>query len=230
MSGLRVLEHPLFLLDYDGTLADIVDNPDEAFPHPEVPELLKRLKERYPVYILTGRSLSSLAQLLPVTGLEVVGVHGLERGRLGETAAALVEPGRLEALQSVRQNLPDIAGVKLEDKTLSLALHYREASPAGVAELRRWAETVPAGLDRLWGKRVLELRPHGYSKGRAATQLAKTHPQTTPLAIGDDTTDEEMFAALPQGLTIKVGEGESAARERLAEVTDVVAYLRNYLR
>jgi len=224
-----VLDAPLLLLDYDGTLAEIVPDPEAARPHPEVPALLGALKERFPVYLVTGRSVASVSQLLDVPGLEVVGVHGMEAGRLGEDAVPLVAEGDLGALSAVRARLPELSGLKVEDKGLAIALHYRDVDAGGEDALRTWAETVPAGLDRLWGKKVLELRPHGYSKGRAAARLAAEHPQATPLFIGDDTTDEEAFAALPQGLTIKVGEGDTRARARLPDVGAVVAYLKRYL-
>jgi trehalose 6-phosphate phosphatase len=229
MSKIPVIEHPLFLLDYDGTLAEIVDEPDRAFPHAEVPNLLNALHQQFPLYILTGRNLTDLSKLLGVTGLNGVGVHGLEEGKLGEQPEALIEPAELDALDAIRQALPDIQGLKIEDKRLSLALHYRNVKPEGLATLQHWAKNVPANLDRLWGKKVLELRPHGYSKGRAATRLANIHSHATPVALGDDTTDEEMFAALPTALTIKVGEGQSVARMRLSGVVDVVSYLKRYL-
>ena len=229
MSGPPVLNAPLFLLDYDGTLAEIVDDPEAAFPHLEVPELLEALNARYPVYLVSGRSVASLSRLLQVPGLEVVGVHGMEAGKLGEDAEPLVDEGDLDALATVREQLPDISGLNVEDKGLAVALHYRKVDAAGEDTLRAWAETMPDTLDRLWGKKVLELRPHGYSKGRTAARLAAEHPQATPVFIGDDTTDEEAFAALPQGLSIKVGEGDTQAQARLADVAAVVAYLRQYL-
>jgi len=227
-----MLGTPLLLLDYDGTLAEIVPDPEAARPHPEVPALLGALRERFPVYLMTGRSVASVSRLLRVPGLEVVGVHGMEAGRLGEDAAPLVAEGDLGALSAVRARLPELSGLsglKVEDKGLAIALHYRDVDAGGEAALRTWAETVPNSLDRLWGKKVLELRPHGYSKGRAAARLAAEHPQATPLFIGDDTTDEEAFAAIPGGLTIKVGEGDTRAQARLPDVAAVVAYLKRYL-
>jgi len=224
-----VLDNPLFLLDYDGTLAEIVDDPEAAFPHPDVPALLTALNEHYPIYLISGRSVASLSRLLQVPGLSVVGVHGMESGILGEDAEPLVAEGDLDALATVREHLPSISGLSAEDKGLAIALHYRRVDAAGEAALKTWAETVPDTLDRLWGKKVLELRPHGYSKGRTAARLAAEHPQATPVFIGDDTTDEEAFAALPQGLTVKVGAGDTQAQARLADVAAVVAYLKRYL-
>lgn len=229
MNAPERVPSPLFLLDYDGTLAEIVADPERAFPHPEVPGLLAALHTRYPLYLISGRSVASLSALLTVPGLRVVGVHGMEEGRLGERATPLVAAGDLDALAAVRAHLPPLAGLNVEDKGLAIALHYRGAPEESVTALRTWAETAPPSLDRLWGKGVLELRPHGYSKGRAAARLAAAHPDATPLFIGDDTTDEEAFAAIPQGLTIKVGEGDTQAQARLPDVGAVVAYLHGYL-
>lgn len=225
----HVLAAPLLMLDYDGTLAEIVPDPEKAFPHPEVPTLLHALRERYPVYLVTGRSVASLSALLNVQGLEVIGVHGMEAGRLGEAATPLVAENDLAALQTARKQLPAISGLKVEDKSLAIALHYRNVDKVGVDALRTWSEIAPPSLDRLWGKMVLELRPHGYSKGRAAARLAAEHPHAVPLFIGDDTTDEEAFAALPQGLTVKVGEGKTQAQARLPDVEAVVSYLKRYV-
>jgi len=224
-----IVDAPLFLLDYDGTLAEIVPDPETAFPHPDVPGLLQNLREKYPVYLVTGRSIKSLSQLLNVPRLEVIGVHGMEAGRLGEPATPLITEGDLDALEVARAQLPKISGLKVEDKGLAIALHYRNVDIAGTDTLKAWSKKLPHGLDLLWGKQVLELRPHGYSKGRAAMRLAAEHLQATPIFVGDDTTDEEAFIAIPQGLSVKVGEGVTKARARLLDVASVVAYLKQYV-
>lgn len=226
-----VADRPLFALDYDGTLAEVVADPDAARPHPDVPELLRGLTAAHPVVVLTGRSVAGLLALLPVPGLRVHGVHGMEAGELGGEVSSSVPRPALEALERARRAPPDVAGVRLEDKGLALALHTRNAADpdAAEAELRRWSEGLPEGLEPLWGKRVLELRPRGYHKGRVVEELMRHHPDRTPVVIGDDTTDEDAFRAAPDGVTVKVGPGESAARYRLPDVRAVVAYLRRYL-
>lgn len=229
MSAPYFVDAPLFLLDYDGTLAEIVPDPETAFPHPDVPGLLRDLREKYPVYLVTGRSIESLSRLLDVPGLEVIGVHGMEAGRLGEPATPLITEGDLDALEVARAQLPKISGLKVEDKRWAVALHYRSVNAAGTDALKAWSERLPQGLDLLWGKQVLELRPDGYSKGRVAMRLAAEHPQAIPVVIGDDTTDEGAFVAIPQGLSVKVGEGATQARTRLPDVASVVSYLTQYV-
>ena len=232
MSEPPTVESPLFMLDYDGTLAEIVDNPDEAFAHEDVPSLLQQLNQAHPVYIITGRAADDLSNLLKVDGLRVIGVHGMEEGVLGEEIVPLVSEEVLETLNEVRENFPDIEGLKIEDKRLAIAFHYREVSAEGREKLESWAASQPEDLSRLWGKNVLELRPQGYSKGEAVKRLIKEHSDKAPVFIGDDTTDEEAFEVLADlgvGLSVKVGEGETKARERLEDVDAVVRYLGRYL-
>lgn len=224
---------PLLLLDYDGTLAPIVDDPAAALPHPDVPDLLARLAARHPVRVITGRGLEDLAGLLAVP-VEAVGLHGAERGRLGTEARLHMPGGARAALRSLRASVPDLEGLRVEDKGPSFALHYRNAADpdAVVRALRDWLADAPKSLHPVWGKMVLELRPAGIDKGRVARDLAARHAGRTPVYIGDDTTDEDAFRALAvdaEAITVKVGPGDTAARFRLPDVDAVVAYLRRFL-
>ncbi len=226
-----VIKSPLFLLDYDGTLAEIVADPMQAVPHREVPDLLKALSEKYPLYVISGRKIKDLEYLLPATGLKVVGVHGMEEGSLGGKARSLVPVEVSGALEGIRENVHEVPGLKIEDKGLSIAFHYREVENEDEAlkTLRAWAEALPEGLEALWGKKVVEVRPKGFNKGKIAARLAGEHPDRTPVFLGDDTTDEEAFAVLEEAVTVKVGPGSTAARYRLDDVEAAVAYLKRYL-
>ncbi len=225
------VENPVFLLDYDGTLAEIAPRPEEARPYSGVPELLAALARRYPVYLVTGRRVGDLERLLPVPGLRAYGVHGLEEGTLFGQVRARVPEAALVGLELARERLPRLPGLRVEDKELAIALHYRGApDEAGLeAALRRLAEELPPGLEALWGKKVLEIRPRGFGKGRVAREIAGRFPDRTPVVLGDDATDEEMFRALPEAVTVKVGPGPTAARYRLPDVASAVGYLREYL-
>lgn len=226
-----VPDRPLFVLDYDGTLAEVADRPHLAVPYEDVPELLRALERRHPVAILTGRRVEDVGRLLGVDGLRVIGVHGIESGVTGGPVESLVPDEVAARLAEVRGRLPDLEGLEVEDKATAIALHYRNAPDPGAArgDLERWARDVPDDLEALWGKRVLEIRPRGYDKGVAAQRLAAEHPDRTPVVIGDDTTDEEAFRAIEDGVTIKVGAGPTAADHRLPDVPAVVAYLRRFL-
>jgi trehalose 6-phosphate phosphatase len=232
------VERPLLLLDYDGTLAGITEDPDRAVPHPQVPELLRRLAGRMPVRVITGRRVADLARLLPIPEIVAVGVHGMEEGPLGGEISSRLDPASRDLMSSARAELPEVRGVRVEDKGAAIALHYRGAADEDrvVGELGEWAERLPAGLESVWGKKVVEVRPRGFDKGRAARELAAEHPDATPVMIGDDTTDEDGFRALAESqgnetvtVTIKVGPGDTSARYRLADIEAVVGYLRSYL-
>ncbi|TBH20213.1 trehalose-phosphatase [Thermus thermamylovorans] len=225
--------NPLFLLDYDGTLAPIAPRPEEALPHPEALEVLKGLMARYPLYVITGRRVADLARLLPLPGLPVVGGHGLEEGVVGGEARPLFPVD----LAPLRPRLPVCPGVRVEDKGFALALHFREAADEAKARacLEAWLEAQGEllerlGLEALPGKMVLELKPKGVDKGQAALRLLRRHPGRTPVYVGDDLTDEAAFRALKGlGLTLKVGEGPTQAGGRLRDVEAVLDYLKTYL-
>ena len=237
-----VVEVPLFFLDYDGTLAPIVDDPAEAHPHPDVPALLRKLAAQHPVWIVTGRHACAVerffekAELLDLR-LPVIGLHGMQEGVLGERAGTLASDEAVRALAEMRQSLPALEGVKVEDKGEAFAVHYRAASKKAdeddvLAQLRDWAEAMPAALEAVWGKKVVELRPQGLTKGTAVRRVADNHPGRTPVYLGDDTTDEDAFeelAATEGAVTVRVGGGATAARYRLGSPAEVARYLRRYV-
>ena len=229
---------PLLFLDYDGTLAPIVDDPAAAGPHPDVPGLLGELAEAHPVVVVTGRDLAALGRLLGGAGgprVRAVGLHGVEAGWSDGTVDRRATEAHGDALGRLRAAVPDAEGVVVEDKGAAFAVHYRAAPDPGAARaaLEAWAEAVPDGLTPIWGKRVVELRPAGVSKGTAVAAIAAEHPDRTPVYVGDDVTDEDAFRALgalrQPSVTVKVGDGETAAGHRVADVDAVVAYLRAFL-
>ena len=175
-----IVKKPLILLDYDGTLAPLVLNPALAYPHPEVPRLLLALTSRYPLYIVTGRRVQDLEILLPVPSLKVVGVHGLEERTVGEELKSQkISERALVSLNLLRKNLPKVTGLRVEDKGMTIALHYRGVlDEADVEEtLRAWILDIPEELEALWGKKVLEVRPIGFGKGKSVLQLAARHTE-----------------------------------------------------
>lgn len=233
--------HPLFLLDYDGTLAPMTQDPDLAVPHPRVAGLLRELAQRFPVFIITGRRVTDVARLLPVAGVRVVGVHGVEEGVLdgrggAQGVASRLKPSEAASIREVARGLPRIAGVRAEDKGSAVALHYRgvEDEEHVRKSLREWAERLPAALRVVWGKKVVEVRPDGYDKGLAALTLAREHQGLQPVMLGDDTTDEDAFEKLAgeerlDAITIRVGGGETGAGYRLPDIDAAVEYLEGYL-
>lgn len=224
-------ERPLLFLDYDGTLAPIVNDPAEAYPHPDIPDLLTELFGEMPVFVVTGRHLNDLERLLN-RPLPAIGLHGTQTGTIGGGINHSLPEGAAQALEDMRQRVPAVDGVHVEPKGHAFAVHYRNAPDQEAARLalEEWARETPAGLEAIWGKKVVELRPQGTSKGVAVRRVADEHPDRVPVYLGDDVTDEDAFRELPPpAVTIKVGDGETAARHRLASVDEVVRYLRGYL-
>src|SRR5690606_7182468 len=148
-------------LDYDGTLAPIVDDPARAYPHAEAEELLARLEVRHPVYIVTGRHLPDLA---PFFGrpFRAVGLHGMQEGVVGGAVRTTVSDAARQALARMRATVPDVEGLRVEEKGPMFTVHYRHVpdEAAARARLAEWLETTPEGLDPIWGKKVVEVRPH----------------------------------------------------------------------
>jgi trehalose 6-phosphate phosphatase len=229
-----VPDQPLFFLDYDGTLAPIVDDPDAAVPHPDVPDLLRTLDERFPLWIVTGRDLRALSSFLDQP-LKAIGLHGAQQGVIGEKVERLMPDDAAEALQRLRRSVPSVDGMHIEEKDQAFAVHYREVEDEAETRerLSSWLNAMPEILDAIWGKKVVELRPEGLTKGTAVRRIAEEHPDHTPVYLGDDTTDEDAFAALQDmerdAVTIRIGEDDTQADYRLADPEEVVVYLRRYV-
>lgn len=233
MSGSTppVLQSPVFFLDYDGTLAPIVDDPMRAFPHPDLPPLLGSLINDYPAWIVTGRDLRALGRLLSVR-MPAVGLHGVEWGTVGEVHEERLAPPDRQAINSMRGSVPALEGVVVEEKGALFAVHYRNAPHLEHIErtLDAWSKQAPPTLEVVWGKFVVELRPRGQSKGEVVDELLERYPGRAPVYLGDDTTDEDAFRTLGgRGAGIKVGSGATEAPYRLNGVEEVVGYLRKYL-
>lgn len=225
-----------FFLDLDGTLAEIVLNPADARLNERVADALERLigATGGAVAIVSGRSIAEADRLLDPLILPIAGLHGAERRRFdGEASRRIIDEAALDAL---RHNLGNLAashpGLFLELKPTGMALHYR-AAPA-LADLAR--RSVEAALepyrDRFMlqpGKMVLEIKPRGIDKGQAIAAFLEEPPfrGRPPVFAGDDLTDEAGFALVnaQDGLSIKVGEGETQARYRLPAVDSLVTWL-----
>ena len=233
-SGPPVLSAPILLLDYDGTLAPIRQDPMQAFPHAEARALLHTLNRQYPLWIVTGRHLNDLKVLLDVE-LSAIGLHGLQKGRIGGKIHATLSERTQEDIRVMRRILPEIEEVRIEDKEYTFAVHYRGAMNEAyvIDALKEWLVRLPDSLDAIWGKKVVELKPKGISKGSAVVELLKKHPHKQPVYIGDDTTDEAAFEALhlnagAEAVTVKVGAGPTCAKFRFADVEAVIEYLKQY--
>jgi trehalose 6-phosphate phosphatase len=177
MSKPPVVSDPLFFLDYDGTLAPIVEDPLRAFPHPDVPEILEGLSERYPLWIVTGRYMQDLSLFLD-RPYPAIGLHGMQEGTVGGRTSELIDDEARDALESMRSSVPDLGGLNVEAKGPTFAVHYRNVHDESVAiyALQAWASKLPDVLEVIHGKKVFEVRPRGVNKGVAVRKLLSKSP------------------------------------------------------
>jgi trehalose 6-phosphate phosphatase len=200
----------------DGTLAPIVARPELAEVPAETRAEVARLAERYAlVACISGRSGDEARRLVGVEGVVYVGVHGLELAPEAERWRETLRPfARLE-------------WPWLEDKGLTVALHWREAADeqAARAELEDIAERAEAtGLEARWGRKVLELRPPVQAdKGTAVRALLEERGLRRALYAGDDTTDLDAFRGL-DGLevAVRVAVASAEAPSGLREAADLI--------
>ena len=219
---------PLLLAsDYDGVLARLRDDPGAAVPEPGVADLLARLAAvpGVTVALVSGRGVADLQATSGLTGpFRWVGSHGAEfdgplTGELREVRDELVA-----ALAPLVEAVP---GARLEVKPAAVAVHVRTAEPAaGRALLERAAAAAGPHHTPKPGKDVLELAVTDADKGSALTRLRDELGAAGVLYLGDDVTDEDGFRAVaPDGVTVKVGAGETAAAHRVPDLAGVSAVL-----
>jgi trehalose 6-phosphate phosphatase len=244
LSALRACLHDAVLaLDYDGTLAPIVDRPSDAVPAAGAVEVLEELAPQVrAVALVTGRPADvvvELAGLHAVPGLVVLGQYGAQRWSGG----TLSSPQELPAVAAARAALPGVLaaeGAELEDKGLSLVVHTRRcADPAGALQrLEGPVRATAGGLEVHRGRMVLELRPPGYDKRRALLSLCDPVPSGV-LFAGDDLGDlpaydavEELRRAGAVGVTVcsASDEGPPELRQRADVVVDGPAGVVELLR
>ncbi len=225
-----------YFFDIDGTLVDIADSPAGARLDPAFRQLIEGLYRSAggAVALISGRSIGDTDRLFPGISLPAAGQHGIERrdaaGRISRHAF------RCQELDTVRQRLAEAvarhSGLLLEDKGLSLALHYRRA-PRLAGYAHRLVRSLLARLGAQYcvqtGKRVVEMKPAGKDKGVAVLEFMQEEPfrGRTPVFVGDDVTDEYGFATVNRlhGHSVKVGPGRTVARWRLRDVRGVRAWL-----
>jgi trehalose 6-phosphate phosphatase len=222
-------------LDFDGTLVEIAPSPADVRLDRRVPAALDTLRSRLSgaLALVSGRPISFLDSVLEPYRFDIAALHGADI-RLGGRVQAQVGPSP-EMRQAVRDLVRfanSHVGIIVEDKDISVALHWRLAPQAHdeALDLMRAIAERMAPLVRLQeGKAVAELVPAGASKGTAIAQLMATPPYAgrVPVFIGDDVTDEHGFEAVNAlgGLSIRIGDGETRADLRLASPTALRAIL-----
>jgi trehalose 6-phosphate phosphatase len=216
-SLLPRLGQSAILLDIDGTLLDLAPTPREVWVPPGLAKTLNRLLERTAgaLALVSGRSLNDIDLIFAPEQFPAVGGHGAEMRVAGDSEAVATRAPPMD--KELKRRLAAIAklspGILLEDKGYSLALHYRLAPHAekaiyeAVSLIR--ADLPNAPIEVLPGKCVCEIKHAGFTKATGVLELMTREPfkGRRPLFIGDDVTDETVFAIMPDldGLTFSVG-------------------------
>ncbi|MDH5770285.1 MAG: trehalose-phosphatase [Candidatus Bathyarchaeota archaeon] len=233
-------------LDYDGTLVPFKDRPKEAVATEDVREILRALVRdpKCTVAIISGRTVKDLEKMLSVKGLSLAGLHGLEirfsdgRSFTWEKSKE-AEAAIKEIKQKTIRELGYERGLYIEDKRLTLALHYRLLPREKVKRVtERFIEIAEDHLSKndleiMRGVEVLEVRPRGWHKGKALGEFFKrflpTDRKILPLYVGDDLTDEDAFLYLKGwGITVRVlrdPNKPTAAKYRLLDTSEVLEFL-----
>ncbi len=226
---------PALFLDLDGTLLEIEDHPRLAAASARLSALLPALPAATDgaVALVSGRSIEDIDRILAPHAFVAAGVHGLQRrdaaGRLSAAADTIPSAARERVRAFAERHR-----LLLEDKGMSLALHYRNRTELE-AEVHAFVEALqaqlPSDVEVLLGHKVVEVKPSVMNKGDAIRAFMEEAPfrGRTPVFAGDDVTDELGFAAVNAlgGVSVKVGEGTTAARWRLHDVSAVLGWLES---
>jgi trehalose 6-phosphate phosphatase len=228
------LRKSALLLDVDGTIIDIAARPDAVRVPASLRDVLARLIAATDgaVALVSGRLTADLDHLFAPLRIAVVGAHGAELRLLDGGTPPHATP-MLDA--ELRRQLKALAldGVAVEDKGISIALHYRQA-PSRERPLRA---AVNGLCDRPWstpveilpGKAVIEIKVAGFNKGSGVRELMRHAPFAgrRPIFVGDDTTDETVFAIMPEldGIAFSVGRDVAGVAGHFATPARVRAWL-----
>ncbi len=243
VARVRKAPRVVVLLDYDGTLVPFAPTPELAAADAELLDLLGRLG-RHPgceVHVVSGRSRDTLERWLGALPVSLHAEHGAWSRPRGQSAWTPLETPALPWRPAVLALLEDYAartpGAFIEEKSFGFAWHYRLADPeyglSQANDLTLHLTTLLAHdpVQILPGAKVIEVRPHTFHKGRiVGTVAGRAGPGVLLVAIGDDRTDEDLFAALPpDAVAIHVGPAATSATTRLADVTAVRRFLGSLL-
>ena len=205
-------------LDFDGTLAPIVDDPAAAKLASEVRDTLQQLarQESLVLTVISGRAVEDVFVRVRIEGMIYAGNHGLE---IFGRNLRFVEPeadARRDSLRRLREvvaaKLRHVAGVIVEDKGLTVSVHFRQASEIDFPAIEDAVRSSVAAAGALFrlnsGRKVLEIVPRtGWHKGAAARWIIGHLGEDglLPIYLGDDNSDEDAFAVLRDAVTVRVG-------------------------
>ncbi|MCH8339261.1 MAG: trehalose-phosphatase, partial [Chloroflexi bacterium] len=243
LQAYRSTNRRLLLLDYDGTMVPFAARPEEAAPDEELITLLVRLvkDKKNTVVIISGRDLETLQDWLGEIGADLVAEHGAQIRRPGDTKWTRQTTEAPDGWKGELRPLLELyvdrtPGSMLEEKTASMAWHYRRAEPdLGDLRAKQLMENLEGVIANtplviMQGSKVVEVKESGIGKGRAALRwLDSDTIYDFILATGDDVTDEEMFEVMPDGAwSIRIGvDRRSAAKYSLRGTSAFRSMLRS---
>jgi len=235
------LSETAVLLDIDGTLLDLAPTPREVWVPPGLAKTLHRLHQRTngALALVSGRSLNDIDLIFAPDQFPAVGGHGAEMRLEADSEAVAAHAPPMD--KELKRRLAAIAklspGILLEDKGYSLALHYRlaphaeKAIYAAVSLIR--ADLPNAPIEVLPGKCVCEIKHSGFTKASGVRELMMREPfkGRRPFFIGDDVTDETVFAIMPDldGLAFSVGRRAKGVAGHFDAPSDVREFLTHLL-
>ncbi len=224
-----------FFFDFDGTLASIVDDPRAVAIDADVLRALAGLHTASggALAVVSGREIATLDGFLSPLCLPLGGAHGSERRDAGGTLHRVEVAGA--TIERLAEELERLAatedGLLVERKRTSVALHYRRRPDleAYCREKARELAALDDGISLLSGKMVVELKLSGRTKGDLIADFMAEEPfrGRRPIFFGDDVTDEDAFGVLPRwnGLSVKIGDGPTAAGYRIPDPAALHAWL-----
>jgi trehalose 6-phosphate phosphatase len=237
----RRLEECAILLDIDGTLLDLAPTPREVWVPPGLARTLNGLLEKTAgaLALVSGRSLNDIDLIFAPEQFPAVGGHGAEMRISADNESVATHAPPMD--KELKRRLAAIArlspGILLEDKGYSLALHYRLAPHAekaiyeAIALIR--ADLPNAPIELMPGKCVYEIKHSGFNKATGVLELMAHEPfrGRRPIFIGDDVTDESVFALMPDlgGLAFSVGRRAMGVADHFDEPRDVRQWLARLL-
>ncbi len=230
----------LILLDYDGTLSPFVKNPEDAIPSEELLNLLTKLTsdKKNKVVINSGRNRRVLDKWFEGLDLDFAAEHGAfykESGKWHKNIREKMEWDD-EILKIIEHTIDKTPRSHMEEKDSSLVWHYRNVD-VWLAELRQkqlinalMGPSSRLNLQIVPGNKIVEIKSPDFNKGSEVKRLLQKADYDFMLAIGDDTTDEDMFHALPpNGVSIKVGDFSPAAKYRIPLQSSVIPFFGNLI-
>ncbi len=231
---LRSIRGILLMFDFDGTLSPLASTPQQAkFPN-NIKNLISKCSKFFPVVIISGRSLKDIKIKVGLKNLIYAGNHGLEWQIGNKKDYFVVTKEAFQSYLVIKNEFKKIKrffpGILIEDKKLTLAIHYRKLDQKFVVKFKKKAESIIKlfnkinNLQVLRDKKTIEFRPNfDWNKGKFALYIFqyfenKFKHKILPIYFGDSATDEDVFKILPSGLTIKVG---------YSKISQAIYYLNN---